>query len=225
MTATSPTLLSGAQGASKKPTIESADSKKATVDYEAFLKLLTAQLRNQDPLSPMDATQFMTQLAQLSTVEQAVKTNDTLIEVKDMLHNTSMRMDLAYLGRKVQAMTDMFGLSDGKAEMAYAVDGTAASVRIEVIDEAGRTVRTASGALGGGRQIFTWDGKTDAGAQAPDGTYQVRIKAKDKNGDSLNVATVVTDSVKEVRTLDGTTYFILQGGAAVQINDIIAAST
>jgi flagellar basal-body rod modification protein FlgD len=195
-----------------------------TVDYQSFLKLLTAQLRNQDPLSPMDATQFMTQLAQLSSVEQAVKTNDTLTEVKDMLHSAGMRMDMTYLGRNVQALTDQFGLAAGKAEIAYLVDGTPASVKLEVIDSTGKTVRTTSGSLASGRQTFQWDGVTDGGTPAPDGTYQVKITAKDKDGNKLDAATLVSDTVKEVRTVNGVSYFVLQGGATVQVTDIIAAS-
>jgi flagellar basal-body rod modification protein FlgD len=198
--------------------------KKATVDYEAFLKLLTAQLRNQDPLSPMDASQFMAQLAQLSTVEQGVKTNDTLKQVLETLKNSGMRMDMAYLGRTVEAATDTLSLSGGKATMAYAVEGSAASVKIDVLDAAGRTVHSAAGSPQSGRQVFTWDGRRGDGTTAPDGTYQIRVTAKDKAGTVLKTATVVTDTVKEVRTVDGATRFLLKGGATVAAEDILSAS-
>lgn len=198
--------------------------KKATVDYEAFLKLLTAQLRNQDPLAPMDASQFMAQLAQLSTVEQGVKTNDTLKQVLETLKNSGMRMDMAYLGRTVEAATDTLSLSAGKATMAYAVEGSAASVKIDVLDSAGRVVHTTAGPPQPGRQVFTWDGKRSDGSAAPDGAYHVRVTAKDKTGATLKAATVVTDTVKEVRTVDGATLFLLKGGATVRAEDILSAS-
>ncbi len=201
-----------------------ADARKATVDYQAFLKLLTAQLRNQDPLSPMDATQFMTQLAQLSTVEQGVKTNEALAQVLETLKNSGMRMDMAYLGRTVEAVSDALPLADGKAQIAYAVEGAAAGVRIDVLDSAGRLVHSATGSPQSGRQVFTWDGRLADGGTAPDGLYQVRITAKDKRGGSLETATVVTDTVKEVRTLDGTTRFVLKGGGVVGAADILSAS-
>ncbi|MBK3775948.1 flagellar hook assembly protein FlgD [Azospirillum sp. YIM DDC1] len=202
----------------------SAAAKKQTVDYEAFLKLLTAQLRNQDPLSPMDATQFMTQLAQLSTVEQGVRTNETLGQVLDTLKNSGMRLDMAYLGRKVEAASDRISLSEGKAEMAYAIDGAAASVKIEVVNDAGQVIYSAPGSPKTGRQTFTWDGKRSDGTAAADGTYLVRVTAKDKAGASLTTATVTTDTVAEVRSVNGETQFVLKGGATVKGTDILSAS-
>lgn len=199
-------------------------AKKQTVDYEAFLKLLTAQLRNQDPLSPMDATQFMTQLAQLSTVEQGVRTNETLGQVLDTLKNSGMRLDMAYLGRKVEAASDRISLSEGKAEMAYAIDGAAASVKIEVVNDAGQVIYSAPGSPKPGRQTFAWDGKRSDGTTAADGTYLVRVTAKDKAGKSLTTATVTTDTVKEVRSVNGETQFVLKGGATVKGTDILSAS-
>ncbi|MCW2239929.1 flagellar hook assembly protein FlgD [Azospirillum canadense] len=202
----------------------SANANKPTVDYESFLKLLTAQLRNQDPLAPMDASQFMTQLAQLSTVEQGVRTNDTLTQVLDTLKNSGMRMDMAYLGRSVEVSTDQLSLSGGKAQMAYAVEGAAASVKIEVLNDAGQAIYSTAGSPQTGRQTFAWDGKRTDGSTAPDGVYHVRVTAKDKTGAALKAATVVTDTVKEVRTADGATKFVLKGGATVSGTDILSAS-
>ena len=103
------------------------EPKKATVDYESFLKLLTAQLRNQDPLAPMDATQFMTQLAQLSTVEQSMRSNDTLGKVLDTLKSSGMRMDMALLGRKVEVASDQLSLTGGNAQATVAFTAPASN--------------------------------------------------------------------------------------------------
>ncbi|PWC42567.1 flagellar hook assembly protein FlgD [Azospirillum sp. TSO22-1] len=206
------------------PAATAAESKKGTVDYEAFLKLLTAQLRNQDPLAPMDATQFMNQLAQMSTVEQAVKTNDTLGQVLETLKNSGMRMDMAYLGRTVEASSDALALSGGKAQTAYAVEGAAATVTIDVLDDAGRTRYSTGGSPQAGRQVFAWDGRQTGGGTAPDGVYHVRVTAKDKDGNAVNVATVTSDTVKEVRTVDGATQLVLKGGAIVPAKDVLSAS-
>lgn len=212
---TSQTLGSGSSG---------SGGNKATVDYESFLKLLTAQLRNQDPLAPMDATQFMTQLAQLSSVEQGVRTNETLTQVLDTLKNSGMRLDMGYIGRTVEVSTDQLSLSGGKAEMAYAVDGAAQTVKIDVLNDAGQVVYTTNGSPKTGRQLFTWDGKKADGSTAADGVYTLRITAKDKAGTALNTATVITDTVKEVRNIDGTSEFVLKGGAKVGAGDILSAS-
>ncbi|WP_029008766.1 flagellar hook assembly protein FlgD [Azospirillum halopraeferens] len=203
----------------------SADRSRTTVDYDSFLKLLTAQLRNQDPLAPMDATQFMTQLAQLSTVEQAMRTNDTLNQVLDTLKSSGMRMDMAFLGRTVEAASDTLTLSGGSGTMAYTVAGAPATIRIEVLDENGRTVHSAAAPAGGsGRRTFTWDGRRSDGSTAPDGLYTVRITARDQNGGALETAGVITGTVAEVRTVDGETRFVLKGGATVTADAILSAS-
>ncbi|MFS2008262.1 flagellar hook assembly protein FlgD [Azospirillum sp. CT11-132] len=200
------------------------ETKKPTVDYESFLKLLTAQLRNQDPLAPMDATQFMTQLAQLSTVEQSMRSNDTLGKVLDTLKSSGMRMDMALLGRKVEVASDQLSLTDGKAQAAYTVEGTPASVKLEVLTSAGSVVYSSPGSLKTGRQVFDWTGKTANGGTAPDGVYTLRVTAKDKDGKALNTATVVTDTVAEVRSVDGASKFVLKNGATVDSGAVLSAS-
>lgn len=205
-------------------TASTEETKKPTVDYESFLKLLTAQLRNQDPLAPMDATQFMTQLAQLSTVEQSMRSNDTLGKVLDTLKSSGMRMDMALLGRKVEVASDQLSLTDGKAQAAYTVEGTPASVKLEVLTSAGSVVYSSPGSLKTGRQVFDWTGKTASGGTAPDGVYTLRVTAKDKDGKALNTATVVTDTVAEVRSVDGATKFVLKNGATVASDAVLSAS-
>lgn len=200
------------------------ETKKPTVDYESFLKLLTAQLRNQDPLAPMDATQFMTQLAQLSTVEQSMRSNDTLGKVLDTLKSSGMRMDMALLGRKVEVASDQLSLTEGKAQAAYTVEGTPASVKLEVLTSAGSVVYSSPGSLKTGRQVFDWTGKTASGGTAPDGVYTLRVTAKDKDGKALNTATVVTDTVAEVRSVDGASKFVLKNGATVDSGAVLSAS-
>lgn len=223
-TNTSANASKNAAAAIKQAATQSTGSDKTTVDYESFLKLLTAQLRNQDPLAPMDATQFMTQLAQLSTVEQGMKTNQTMGEMLEVLKSNGMRMDMAFLGRKVEVSSDTLSLSGGKSQIAYAVEGAPATVQIDVLDSAGQTVYSANGSLQSGRQVFTWDGHRSDGGTAADGTYRVRITAKDKAGTALKTATVVTDTVKEVRSADGATQLVLTGGATVNSTDVLSAS-
>ncbi|HYF86647.1 flagellar hook assembly protein FlgD [Azospirillum sp.] len=223
MTTTPSTGVTAATTA-KSAAASAEEAKKATVDYESFLKLLTAQLRNQDPLAPMDASQFMTQLAQLSTVEQSMRSNDTLGKVLDTLKSSGMRMDMALLGRRVEVESNQLSLTGGKAEAAYTVDGQPASVKLEVLNSAGNVVHSTPGALQTGRQVFSWTGRTPSGGTAPDGLYTLRVTAKDKDGKALNTATVVTDTVAEVRSVDGATKFVLKNGATVSSDAVLSAS-
>lgn len=221
---TTPSTGVTAAAAAKSAAASAEEAKKATVDYESFLKLLTAQLRNQDPLAPMDASQFMTQLAQLSTVEQSMRSNDTLGKVLDTLKSSGMRMDMALLGRRVEVESNQLSLTGGKAEAAYTVDGQPASVKLEVLNSAGNVVHSTPGALQTGRQAFSWTGRTPSGGTAPDGLYTLRVTAKDKDGKALNTATVVTDTVAEVRSVDGATKFVLKNGATVSSDAVLSAS-
>lgn len=221
MTTTTAATATGTAASTAKG---AADSGKATVDYDSFLRLLTAQLRNQDPLAPMDATQFMTQLAQLSTVEQAMRSNDTLAQVLDAVKSSGMRMDMALLGRTVEAASDTLALDGGTGSIAYTVDGVPAAVRIEVLDRNGQTLRAVDGIPAAGRQTFTWDGRTGTGATAPDGLYTVRITAKDKDGNALETASVVSDTVSEVRNVDGVSRLVLKSGAVVDADAVLSAS-
>lgn len=193
-----------------------------TIDHEAFLKLLTAQLKNQDPLAPMDATQFMTQLAQLSTVEQAAQTNRTLEEVLAALKSSGLRSDAGLIGRTVEASSDALPLVDGKASIAFAVEGAPKSVTVDVLDASGNTIARKAMAASAGRQVFEWDGRMANGSTAPDGVYRVKVNARDADGAALTAATVLTGSVAQVRSVDGTTRYVLQNGATVDADDLLA---
>lgn len=201
-----------------------AAQEKAAVDYESFLRLLTAQLQNQDPLAPMDATQFVSQLAQFSTVEQGMQSNRKLSELLETLKSSSSRFDMAYLGRRVEAATDVFGLKEGEAKAAYAVDASAASVRIEVLDAEGVVVHTAQGQTAAGRHEFTWDGKRADGSTLPDGPYRLRVTARNSAGDTVPSATVVSDTIKEIQQVGGSSLFLLEGGGLIRAEDMLSVS-
>jgi len=205
-------------------TASSSGSSGTGLDYNTFLKLLTAQLKNQDPTSPMDPSQFMNQLAQLSTVEQAMKTNDTMGQVLSELKSTGSRMDMAYIGRKVEAASDSISLVGGSAKAAYTVDGSPASIKIEVTDATGNVVRSTTPAPKTGRSEFTWDGRRSDGTTAADGLYTIKVTAKAADGSTLKTATVVSDTVKEIRTVDGASKLILTGGQTIADTDVLTVS-
>jgi flagellar basal-body rod modification protein FlgD len=201
-----------------------AAQEKTAVDYESFLRLLTAQLQNQDPLAPMDATQFVSQLAQFSTVEQGMQSNRKLSELLETLKSSSSRFDMAYLGRRVEAATDVVGLKDGEAKAAYAVDASAASVRIDILDAEGVVVRTIKGETGAGRHSLVWDGKRADGTAAPEGPYRLQVIARNAAGDTVPSATVVSDTIKEIQQVDGSSLFLLEGGGLIRAEDMLSVS-
>jgi flagellar basal-body rod modification protein FlgD len=172
---------------------------------DTFLSLLTTQLKNQDPLSPMDSTQFTQQLVQMTGVEQQLASNDLL---KQLVGNTnaSVASAVGLIGKQVGASTADSLLANGKATWTYALPADAADVKIEVLDSNGKTVKTAAPdptQNTAGNHSFSWDGVSDAGRMQNDGTYTLRITAKDSSGNALNATTFLNGVVTAVQEING----------------------
>lgn len=153
-------------------------------NYDTFLVLLTAQLQNQDPLAPMDSTQFTQQLVQFSQVEQQIRTNEQLEGLVTQYQAASAGAALSYLGKDAVIESNRTYLANGEANWAYAFDENASQVTIEVRNSANRTVYSEAGERTAGEHLFTWDGTTTNG-DAPDGAYTIVITAKNADGETL----------------------------------------
>jgi len=180
-------------------------------NFDTFLTLLTTQLKNQDPLSPMDSTQFTQQLVQMTGVEQQLLTNDLL---EKLVSNTGSGISTAVslIGKEVRADADVAALSGGKAEWVYKLDRAASDVKIEVLDSKGRIVQTiAPTENGAGEHTFKWDGKTAGGSTAADGIYSLRVTAKDSSGSAVPTGVVAQGVVTGVQQIDGKTVVTING--------------
>ncbi|MET0294449.1 MAG: flagellar hook assembly protein FlgD [Phenylobacterium sp.] len=180
-------------------------------NFETFLTLLTSQLKNQDPLSPMDSTQFTQQLTQMTGVEQQLLTNQLLQKL--VTGQTSGVADaVSLIGKEARALSDQASLSKGKASWIYKLDGDAAQVKMEVLDAAGKVVFAGSpGKTAAGEHTFTWDGKSGAGTALPDGVYKLRITALDKDAKPVDTKTFVEGVVRSVEQTDGQTMISIGG--------------
>jgi flagellar basal-body rod modification protein FlgD len=152
----------------------------ATADIQnRFLTLLTAQLKNQDPTSPMDSAQMTSQLAQISTVDGIERLNATL---QKMLGNTADAQAMqaaALVGRGVLVPGSALQLVEGAAVGAMELAGSADEVIVTIKDANGLVQRTLNlGALPAGVNGFAWDGKNDAGAPVADGRFSMSIAAE-----------------------------------------------
>lgn len=159
-------------------------------NYTMFLKLLTTQLQNQDPLSPTDSTTFTQQLVQYSQVEQQIKTNDnltTLVDSTKAANNSNLAL-LNYIGRYAEVDGKDFALQGGTATMVYQLASAAQTVKLELLDSSGNKVATYDGPAGSGLQKITWDGKTNSGSQLSDGKYTLNIVATGTDGKSIAVS-------------------------------------
>jgi flagellar basal-body rod modification protein FlgD len=191
------------------------DGTRLAADFDGFLKLLTTQLQTQDPLSPMDAEQFTSQLVQFSGVEQAIRTNTQLESLVSLMQMTQHTAALHYVGATVELDNSRIHLPlGGEAKIAYSLPSPAASIRVTIVDAAGQTVRELTGPGGEGPQSVTWNGVGDDRLGRPAGTYGVRVEALDAAGQALPVSLVTTGKVEAllqtkeglVLSVDGRSY-------------------
>lgn len=180
--------------------------------FDTFLALLTTQMKNQDPLSPMDSTEFTNQLVQMSGVEQQLLTNDLL----QSLVNTAGRGiadAVSLIGKEVRAVSDNAAIQGGEAKWVYDQDRDASSVKIEVLDSTGKVVHAEDVEdIAAGEHAFTWNGKDLTGKQLSDGgVYTLRVTALDGAGVAVPTTTYIDGVVTAVEQADGETLITVAG--------------
>jgi flagellar basal-body rod modification protein FlgD len=170
------------------------DSFGLITNYEAFLQLLTTQLRNQSPLEPMDTNQFTQQLVQFSTVEQAIKTNQNLERLIASAAASNALGLVGYIGTTVTAEGSKTQLSGGKAVWQFNSPSNG-KADIAIRNSAGAVVFTTTIDIPQGTHLFNWDGTMNNGGVVPDGSYSLSVTAKNTDGQLFAVDTLVNGMV------------------------------
>jgi flagellar basal-body rod modification protein FlgD len=170
-------------------------STKLTQDYTTFLKLLTTQLQNQDPLEPMDSAQFTQQLVQYSAVEQQISSNKKLDSLISLQNNNSAGSALGYLGKEVEISGNGMNVTGNGGKFSYEMVSKPDTISITVKDSQGQPVRTFTPKPADGKQIVTWDGKDDYGNVKPNGTYTFDVTATSKDGSKVTSKTISTYNI------------------------------
>lgn len=195
---------------------------------ETFLKLLTTQLKMQDPLSPTDTTQMTQQITQMTGVEQQLVTNDLLAALVGMNTGTGLSEGVNMIGKQVTATTDNSTLKDGKATFTWTQPGASTQLTVEIKNAAGKVVRTLSpDDQKSGAHTLTWDGKDDSGAKLPDGgVYTAKVVAKGADGKELKVTNVKGRTEGVVSAVDNSTGSpkVIIDGLAVPIDNVIGVT-
>jgi flagellar basal-body rod modification protein FlgD len=191
-----------------------------SANYDTFLKLLTTQLQNQDPLAPMDSNQFTQQLVMYSQVEQQIATNDNLASLIALHKSAAGANAVSYLGRVAFTQGAETSLVDGAAAWRYTLPSDAATVTLNVTDAGGRVVYTASGEAALGAHDFSWDGKTNAGVAMANGTYSLVVVAKASDGTALTPAVNGSGVVKEI-DMSAPTPTVTVGARKVDLSEIV----
>lgn len=192
-----------------------------TSNFDTFLKLLTAQLQNQDPLEPMDASKFTEQLVQYSGVEQGIYTNKNLETLIAMQQSGGLGSAVNYIGREIEATNGQAALADGQASWTYTLPAEAASVQLVVRDANGKAVFSGSGPTTAGPHTVGWDGKLSTGADAPEGVYTLEIAAKTAAGSTLAAPITFSGRVTGVEMVNGAVVLNV-GGVKLNLTDVEA---
>jgi len=214
------TTQSGAGAATSAQTgAADNDASVITSDFETFLRLLTAQLENQDPLNPLESTDFATQLATFSGVEQQVQTNDLLRGLSDALGATGIGQLAEWVGREARAAMPVY-FNGTPVTISPAPAAGADEMAIVVRGESGGVVQRFT--LPASSEAISWAGVTNDGAPLPDGLYSFTLESS-SDGEVISVDEIeVYATVREARLVDGETRLVFDGGATAPVGDVTA---
>ena len=192
-------------------------------DFDQFLVLLTTQLQNQDPLNPMDSTEFTNQLVQFSQVEQAINQNQKLDDLVSLQLGSVSSVALGYVGLDVNYISSEFTFENDPITVSYALDKEAIEAKVNIYNESGELVYSdfVSGDVGSNE--FVWDGTHMGGGIVEPGTYGVEIIGTDVEGESIDSSTVVSGNVRGIESQNGVV-FLLIGERAVPLGQVINAT-
>lgn len=212
MTVTSTTNKSLEQISNSYKSNDAEKSKKQeALGKDSFLTMLVAQLQNQDPLNPMDGTDFSAQLAQFSQLEQLINLNDSMENMASAFSQKSEGDIMGYLGKQVTGNVDIMNVEEGTVSGGFYNLSQPADVMITITDDDGNTVKTLyEGQQDKGSHMISWDGTNNAGAAVKDGAYHYAVRANAGSG-YYDVPSSITGKVEGVTFNKGTSYLVVQG--------------
>lgn len=197
-------------------------SRKTIADnFDTFLQLLITQLKNQNPLEPLDTNQFTQQLVQFTSVEQQLKTNEFLQAMMQSSQNSTNAQAVGYVGKTVTVSGTTTDLVDGKATWIYRIDNPAQNTNVTIKDQSGNVVYTETLSLEAGTDRIVWDGATSTGEKLSSGTFTITIDARNVNGQYVPVTTEMMGVVEGV-DVSGSEPYVLIGDLRLPLSSVTA---
>jgi flagellar basal-body rod modification protein FlgD len=205
-------------------TTSAASEARTTIagNLDTFLGLLTTQLRNQNPLDPLDTNQFTQQLVQFAGVEQQIRTNESLESLIALTRTTQATAAMALVGTTITADGAEAELAEGKAEWNFTAPKPGIAT-LSVLDAQGSTVFMQERAMSAGANTFEWNGKGSTGSTEPDGVYTLSITAKDAGGKTVSVTTQISGVVDGI-DVSGATPYLKVGGLSIPLDQVKAVN-
>ncbi len=213
------TTQTGGTAASPKPgkTGTAETTAAVTGDFQTFLTLLTTQMRNQDPLKPMDSTEFVAQLASFSAVEQQIRANDRLQGILDVLSGGGSAGLAEWIGREVRVAAEA-DFTGAPIEVALEPAEGAERAFLVVRNDFGGEIARLPVAADASEAV--WDGRDAAGGMAAHGSYGFTLESYAGEALTATSAGKVFRRVEEVRLADGAPLLVLDSGAQVSLDEI-----
>lgn len=219
---------SGSSATSAASTNASTSAATVASQYQTFLKMLTTELQNQDPTQPLDSSQFTSQLAQFSSLEQQLQTNANLSSLITAQQSATFSTAINYIGHTVNAAGDSFteASSGASVPIAFSLDGNATTAQVDIVNAAGKTVNTLSVTSPvAGLNNLTFNGLDSDGNALPAGTYTYAVSATDLAGKAVTATTYQTGKVTAVDSSSGTTYLELGTAGAVDASKVVQVTS
>lgn len=197
---------------------------------DAFLTMLVAQLENQDPLNPMDGTDFSAQLAQFSQLEQLITLNESMEKLAQSYADNSEGDLVGYIGKNVTGNVDAINISNGYVTGGFYNLDEPADIMVTITDSDGNTIKTLyEGQQGAGSHVISWDGTDKNGKAAADGSYQYTVLANTGSG-YIELPSTITGKVEGVRYNNDTAYLVINGvlidpSSVIKIEESYATDT
>ena len=205
-------MLQGIQPHAETKGAQTPVGAQKSLGKDDFMKLLVAQLSNQNPLKPLDGKDFSAQLAQFSALEQMTNVNSSIQKLIDSQQQATNSAMINMIGKQVDVQGNAIPHKSGQTHnLSYSLSGRAANVTVEVYDQLGQLVRTLSGTGSQGNNTVLWQGQNNAGNPLPEGNYTFRVNAVDASGNSVESKTFTKGTVSEVLFEDDNTFAIVNG--------------
>lgn len=198
-----------------------ASKSKVTIanDFDTFLKLLTTQLQNQNPLEPLDTNQFTQQLVQFSEVEQGIKTNENLERLLLLQTANAITGSVSYIGKTVELAGATQPLKDNSATWPLKLGADAQNTTLTIKDADGNLVFSETKSFSAGDNSYEWNGLTNENIAAAEGNYTLSVSATNNEGTGVNV-NIASSGIVEGVDLGGNSLFLIVGGQKIKLEEV-----
>ncbi len=197
-------------------------SAKLEEDLNRFLNLLVTQLKNQDPLDPLDANEFTSQLVQFASVEQQIYQNTNLEKMLNLQETSQISAMVDFIGNRIEFLGQKLPLENGESEFSYVLPAGVKDANVNISNSAGVNVFYADANANQGKHTIKWDGKDKNGIQQPDGYYTVLVSGKDASNNLVGVEHLVTGTVSGAGVDSGVVKLFIGNGLNVEQDQILS---